>query len=290
MRVPDDRAVARVGVIAGGGNLPFTVLDACREAGLEAFVAGLEGSVEAARYGAFLAPERCIIVKPEKIARIFSFFKKNNVSDLMVIGKIARPSVMSLRPDWAALSILVRHLNIYRKGGDDALLRALRAELERRGFYLHAVQDVVPDVLAGRGTIGTRGVEPHFYASVLTGWQAAKDHGDRDLGQSVCVKDGVVIGLEGADGTDALIAQCDGDGRALLVKTSKPQQDMSLDVPTIGPQTIEALHKNGFAGCVIEAGKTLVHDREEVARLADLYGIFVVALDESGLARMRHGG
>lgn len=268
---------ARIGIIAGGGDLAFAVIEGCLQAGNAPVVAGLAGSCDAPRLAALCPSIDVCIMRPERTGSVLDYFRRSGVRDIVLIGRIKRPSILSLRPDLTALSILLRHLPTYLKGGDDALLRALRGELEARGFMLRGVQDVLPDLVAQAGPIGGANVPEAQKADIAAGWRAAKEHGRRDLGQSVCILDGAVIAVEGKGGTDALIRSCKGQGRAILVKTSKPQQDMALDMPAIGPQTIEALHESGFAGCVVEAGATLIHDRKRVCALADRYGVFVVA-------------
>lgn len=267
----------RIGIIAGGGDLSFAVIEGCFKGGYAPVVAGLAGSCETQRLAALCPSVDVCIIRPEKTGAILSYFRRSGVREIILIGRIKRPAIFSLRPDFTAISILLKHLPTYLRGGDDALLRALRAELEARGFSLRGVQDVLPELLARPGAAGKMDVPGPLRDDVALGWRAAKEHGRRDLGQSVCVMDGTVVAVEGKGGTDALIRSCKGGGRAILVKTAKPQQDMALDMPAIGPQTVEALHAAGFAGCVVEAGATLIHDRDGVRRLADQYGLFVVA-------------
>jgi hypothetical protein len=117
---------------------------------------------------------------------------------------------------------------------------------------------------------------------IARGLSVVKALGEADVGQAVIVQQGIVLGVEASEGTDALIARCaalkrEGPG-GVLVKLAKPQQDDRFDLPTIGPETIAAAAKTGLSGIAIEAGRSLVIDRDKVRQLADEAGIFVVGL------------
>lgn len=271
-------------ILAGGGALALDIIDKfLRKKELSVFVIGLEGSVcKDALRDKGVSENNLAFVRPEKVGKILNILEAHGIQDLIMIGKISRPNVLSLRPDFTAIQILFSNLKAYCFEGDDTLLRIFKSVFASHGITLRAVHHYFPDLLAPVGLLCGRlpeGIEE----TLRKGWQASKQHGEADLGQSICIsRDGQHILKEDRKGTDALIEKA-GKQRTLfaegmLVKTFKPQQDETLDVPTIGVKTVENAYKAGFSGIVVEAGKTMLHDRERVLEKADEYGLFVVGL------------
>ena len=168
--------------------------------------------------------------------------------------------------------------------GDDGLLKAIRKTLEKEGFIVRALQDFCDKLLMPLGILGDYAPEKSNQPDISLGVRVSQDIGAKDIGQSVIVQDGKVIGVEDIDGTDALIKKCSsllkpefGDG--LLVKTCKPQQDMALDLPTIGVDTIQNAYNAGLKGVVLHAGHTLLIDPKNIAEYANKYKMFVIGID-----------
>jgi DUF1009 family protein len=213
--------------------------------------------------------------------QIINTLKSHDIHDLVLIGSIRRPTLSELRPDLRTLKFFMR-LGM-RALGDDGLLAALRHELQDEGFIVHGVQQFAGDLLAGKGTMGRHKPKHSDRDSILRGVNVAFELGRLDVGQAVVVQEGIVLGVEGIEGTDELIRRCAAykrDGRApILVKICKPGQDPDLDLPTIGPETVIIAGEAGFAGIVVHAGQSLMLEPEKVTELADRLGIFVVGIN-----------
>jgi DUF1009 family protein len=262
--------------VAGGGELPALVIQACRESGRPFFVLALEGQADPAQIGD--APHFwCRIgaaAKGEKILR------DNGTEEVVFVGKVRRPSLKELRPDWRALKVIVKAT--VRALGDDGLLRAVIREFEEGGARVVAPHEVVRDLLAAEGVYGKIQPDRQARIDIARGFAAAKAIGALDIGQAVVVQQGIVIGVEAIEGTDALIAragslQREGAG-GVLVKVPKPRQERRIDLPTIGAETVEAAAKAGLRGIAVEAGGALIINRAKVAARADALGLFVVGM------------
>lgn len=252
-------SLPKVGIIAGNGDLPDQLSSALRAQGIEPVVARLGVDFGVGQAGAIMA-----------------FFKNQSVVDLVMVGGLQRPNWLTLKVDGAGLRIVARVL--FRKLGDDGLLRVVREALEGEGFHVHGIQRYMPNLLAPEGVLG-RIVSPIDAHDLERGIAAAKEHGAKDLGQSVVMVDGNIQGFETRDGTNALMRQMASvTGCKILFKASKPQQDLDLDLPTIGRRTIDTAVQCGFSGVVVEAGRTLFLDRDYVLEEADRNGLFVIGL------------
>ena len=159
------------------------------------------------------------------------------------------------------------------------MLGALRKELETEGFNLHGVQHFSNNLLAKQGRLGKIDPLEEDWVSIEQGLRISQSIGELDIGQSIIVQDGVIIGVEAIEGTDALIERCEPllnkKRRAFLIKTCKPQQDTDLDLPTIGLKTVINAHKFGLSGIVVHAGNSLILDSKKVAQEADRLNIFI---------------
>lgn len=265
--------IKKLGIIAGKGQLPLELVQHCQARNITPYIVALSGFADEG----LVKDQHYIWVKLGQVGKIISFFKSNAVEDLVMIGAVHRPAWTEIRPDLKAVQIISRiGLSVM---GDNSLLVALKKELEREGFCLHGVQRFIPDLLCTKGPIGKYSYTKDHKDSVKLGLSASKTLGELDIGQSVVVQKNIILAVEGVEGTDALIQrsaalQKKGQG-AILVKTSKPQQDKTLDLPTIGVRTVENAHNAGFSGIILEAGNVLVPDRKAVAECADRYKMFV---------------
>lgn len=251
-----------LGLIAGSGRLPLLV---ARAAQRPVVAVGHEGETDPA-----LNPQAW--VKLGQLGRIVEVFREHGVDEAVFCGGIKKPRLFDVRPDWLGVKALAR----MRSFGDDAALRAIAAALEDEGVRIVSPLPLVPDLLAPRGPLGKRAFSDEQRADAAVGLQISRALGAQDVGQTVVVKRGVVLAVEAIEGTDACIARGGALARgALVVKAKKPQQDDRFDVPAVGPRTIDALAAAGCAGLAVEAGASLVLDREEMAAAADKAGIAV---------------
>lgn len=263
----------KIGILAGAGDLPEALMQACDQQNIETFIIAFEGQTpEALTEGR--AYKRLRLGQAEKI---LSALRAQDIHDLVLIGSIRRPSLKELMPDLKAARLFARlKLN---SGGDNDVLSALRLILEEEGFTVHGAHRFMPDLLAPVGAVGRFDITSKDKDDILRGVGVVRNLGALDVGQAAIVQDGIVLGVEGAEGTDGLIARCKNlhrKGRGgVLIKLCKPQQDEDLDLPTIGPATVEAAIEAGLRGIVVHAGKSLLVDAERVAMLADKHKIFV---------------
>jgi DUF1009 family protein len=265
-----------LGIIAGSGGLPRRVIDSCRAAGREIFVLALKGEAERATVEGV----------PHAWCRIggaatgLDLLRAHAVGELVLAGGVRRPSLVALRPDWRAAKFFARVG--YRALGDDGLLSAIVKELEREGFRVVGADQLLDEAALPEGPLGAVRPDAEALADIALGLRLARAIGALDIGQSVVVQQGLVLGVEAIEGTDGLLRRVaglrrDGPG-GVLVKTEKPRQEKRADRPTIGPQTVILAAESGLRGIAAEAGATIVIDRTEVIRLADNAGLFVVGV------------
>lgn len=269
--------IKTLGIIAGGGALPERLLRSCDQQGIESFVIALEGQTD------MKALKGCqhMVSRFGAAGTMISTLKSKNIKDIVMIGSVRRPGLKELCPDLKTAAFFAKMG--FKALGDNNLLTAIKAELEKEGFKIHAVQEFVQDILAEKGVLGSYQPQKDVLLDIEKGVAVSQEIGRMDIGQAVVVQQGIVLGVEGAEGTAELIRRCaalqrKGKG-AVLVKTCKPQQDKALDLPTIGPDTIRQCGAAGFSGIVIHAGNSLLLDPDQVAKLADQYKIFVTAIE-----------
>ena len=266
----------KLGILAGSGELPLRVIDACRAAERPVFVLALAGAANPDDFAA--VPHASVRLGAG--AEALRLLRENAVEELVMAGPVRRPTLASIRPDWRAAKFLAR-IGL-RALGDDGLLSAIIKEFELEGFRVVGVHDLLESLLAPEGQLGEISPDAQASADIMRGLEVARALGAVDVGQAVVVQQGIVLGLEAAEGTDALIERAgrlQGEGaRGVLVKTVKPGQERRVDLPTIGVTTVEACARAGLRGIAVEAGMALVIDRRAVAAAADRAGLFVVGI------------
>ncbi len=263
----------KIGLIAGQGSIPEALANRWESEGLTPVIVGLKGITDPSIFKNRIAAEFSI----GQAGHILHFFKSHGVTKLVMVGALRRPNFWRLRTDFVGLGIVARLL--LRQMGDDSLLRFIRREIEKFGIQVMGLHDYMPELLCPSGVL-TKTIPTAEDLEIITkGFAAAKQHGADDKGQSIVVHASGLCGVEGRDGTNALIASCAGQVGAILVKVSKPQQDMALDMPTIGVSTVENILKSGFKGIAVEAGKTIIVNQDMVVGLCDEHGLFLVGFE-----------
>jgi UDP-2,3-diacylglucosamine hydrolase len=273
-------ASTRLGIVAGGGDVPGRLMAECRATGREVYVLALTGHADAARFPA--TPDAWIRIG--QAGRGIRLLRAAGVRDLVVVGGVRRPTLLELRPDLRTALFMARIGRRYF--ADGALLSAVTAELEKEGFRIVAPEELLDDMLVRERLYGSAAPDAAGHADIALGIAAARDIGRRDIGQAAVVQRGRVLGVEDSEGTDALIRRCAAASRAgpggILVKVSKPGQERRIDLPTIGVATVETAAESGLRGIAVEAGGALIVDAEAVARAADQFGIFVIGVAVPG--------
>ncbi len=267
----------KLGVIAGGGPLPRGVVERCQASGRPVFVVAIEGYTE---------PATCVGVphvwlKLGAVGALLKALKAERCVDVVMIGPIARPSLSALKLDLRGIGLLAK-IGKAAAQGDNALLAIVVGELEREGFNVVGADDLLDDATTPKGVLGKIAPDEIARRDIDIGCRAARQLGIADIGQAVIVQQGVVLGVEAIEGTDALIERCgrlrrDGPG-GVLVKMKKPGQEARADLPTIGRRTIEGLAAAGLRGVALEAGGSLIVDRAGVIDEADRRGVFVIGV------------
>jgi len=266
-----------IAVVAGGGSLPGTLARALREAGRKVFVVAFKGITEPTTIDGF--PH--MWTRMGAGGAIIRRLRTEGIGELVFAGPVKRPSLLELMPDWRT-AVFLTHVGM-RALGDDGLLRAVAAELEEReGFRLRGYHEFIGEDVAPAGPIGRHTPDERAEHDIARGIEVARGVGRLDVGQGAVVQQGIVLAVEAVEGTDAMLERCRDLARpgpgGVLVKTSKPQQDRRLDLPTIGATTVENAHKAGLRGIAIEAGGGLIIDRRATAEAADRLGLFVVGV------------
>lgn len=265
----------KLGIIAGGTELPRIIAENCLAQGRPFFVLALEDACDAATTEGL--PHSW--ARLGAIGKAITALRHEGVEELVMAGKVQRPRLAALRPDLKATRLLSR-LGSNLLKGDDELLRTIIEFLEEEGFRVVGVDAVVEGLLAPEGLLGSHYPDKRAQADIEYGAHIARGIGELDIGQSVVVQNHQVLGIEAIEGTAELIRRCgyfktDEKG-GVLVKLKKPSQERRADLPTIGVATIEQLHAAGFAGIAVEAGSTLMIDRRGIINRANELGIFVV--------------
>ena len=268
----------KLGIIAGGGSIPKKLIEFCKKNKRDYFVLAIEGNADKNLIDDSV-PHQWIRIGQAGTG--FKRFHDEKVQDVVMIGTIRRPGFFDLMPDLRTTAFFAK---ISMKSlGDDGILRALVKEIESEGMAVKGVHEVLPEILVKKGILGKYKPDKQAEADIRRGIEVALELGKLDVGQAVIVQQGLVLGVEGIEGTDELIRRC-GDYRrkgegGVLVKLRKPQQDMRIDLPTIGPRSVARAKESGLRGIALHAGNGLIVDEDEVIRQADKEGLFVIGVD-----------
>ena len=224
-----------------------------------------------------------------KLGAAIRYFRRHGVVQATMAGKFHKVVLfqkfawLKHIPDWQGVCTFYPHwVSKTKDRKDDTLLGAIVDAYAKQGIHFSPATQFVPELLVKPGNLTGRRPSDSQWKDIEFGWRLAKAMGQLDVGQSVAVKGRAVLAVEAVEGTDECIRRAGGlcpQGGFTVVKVAKPQQDMRFDVPTIGIGTIETLVQAGARCLAIEAEKTIVLDRDEVARHADRHKLVVVAID-----------
>lgn len=266
----------KLGVLAGSGDLPRRLVQMCRDAGRAVFVLAFEGQTDRET----TVDVEHAWVRLGSTSSILKILRQAGVTDLVMVGPMTRPKIRDLRLDFLSVKLLAKAGASVL--GDDGLLSAIAGVFETEGFHVLGVDDLLGGMLASAGVYGRHSPDARAEQDIARGIEVARAIGARDVGQAAVVQDGVILGVEGADGTDRLLERCAelhrGGPGGVLVKVRKPQQDLRVDLPTIGVRTVDRAAAAGLRGIAVQAGGALVVDRPAVVSAADAGGLFVVGV------------
>lgn len=270
----------KLGIVAGRGELPLMLIKACQEQNRPFHVLALKDHADPELY----APDLPISwIRLGDVGKGLRIAHDNKIEEIVMIGAVRRPSFSQIRPDWRGVKFFAKAG--LKALGDDGILKAAIDELEKEGFTVIGADSILKDSMSTLGLYGKVKPDKQALKDIAKGYQVAKVLGQADVGQSVVVADGLVLGVEAIEGTDALIMRSGALARSevkpVLVKVKKPKQETRADLPTIGTQTVINAFSAGFAGIAVEAGSAFVVDRSAVIKKADELGIFVLGIDET---------
>jgi UDP-2,3-diacylglucosamine hydrolase len=275
----------RIGMLAGWGRYPVVIAEALRRQGYETYCLGVVDHADPALAGV------CRDFQWSGLAKFggaIRYFKRHGVTEATMAGKIFKTRLFQRfawfrhLPDLRTIRMFLPHFWTRQKDcRDDTLLTRITDEFAAEGIRFAPATDFAPELLVPPGPLTRRGPDAGQEKDIAFGFRAAKELGRLDIGQSVAVKNETVLAVEAVEGTDECIRRagtlCKAGGFT-VVKVAKPQQDMRFDVPTIGLNTLQTMAEAGAAVLAVEAGKTILLDREEVLEFAERRKIAIVAI------------
>ena len=270
----------KLGILAGSGGLPRRLASAAQRSGREVFLVCFKDQTD---------EETCkdlphVWTRLGAVGAILERLHQEGVEEIVLAGPIKRPGISSLLPDKRAREALARAGKA--AFGDDGILKAIVRELEEReGFRVCGIDDFMTELSARGGLYGKHEPDEQAREDIERGVAVARALGALDVGQSVVVQQGLVLGVEAIEGTDQLLSRVGklrrpGPG-GVLVKLVKPQQERRADLPTIGPRTVKAAASAGLRGIAFQAGGALIVDEQECVERADKAGLFLIGLERS---------
>ncbi|HRO33628.1 MAG TPA: UDP-2,3-diacylglucosamine diphosphatase LpxI [Brevundimonas sp.] len=269
----------RLGLIAGGGDLPLAIARRCEAEGRPVFVIRLAGFADAhlnrwpgADFGM------------AEIGGILKALKAQDCGSVCLAGNVSRPDFKTLKPDLKGASLLPGIVAAATKG-DDALLRKILSVFEAEGFAVEGADDILGGDMLPPGALGRLAPTLEQIADLKKALHVAEKAGELDIGQGAVVVDGLVLAVEAQEGTDAMLSRVaglpadlrggPGAPKGALGKAPKPIQDLRVDMPVIGARTIELAATAGLAGVGGQAGRLILIDRAAIIAAADRLGLFV---------------
>ncbi|MBN9039940.1 MAG: hypothetical protein BGP05_21465 [Rhizobiales bacterium 62-47] len=272
-----------VGLVAGGGALPFAVADSLAARGVTPVLFALKGFCDPVQVARF----RHHWIALGQLGRLARLARAERCRDLTFIGTLVRPSLSEIRLDWGTLRVLHNVLAAFR-GGDDHLLSSIGGVLEREGFRLVGIKELAPELLMPVGCLTRSAPDAAALADIAKGRELLRALSPFDIGQGVVVIDGHVVAVEDIEGTDALLARVarlrgegrlrSREGRGVLIKAPKSNQDLRFDLPTTGVRTVEGIVAAKLGGIATIAGHTIAADAQAMIDAADRAGVFVTGL------------
>jgi UDP-2,3-diacylglucosamine hydrolase len=270
----------RIGLIAGGGQFPLLFAKKAAQKGITVVGAGFFSETD---------PDLAEEVDPfqwlylGQVSKLVKFFKHHDVHQAVMLGTICKTNIFTdIRPDLKALAFIAKTGYSH----DNTILSAFADLMQELGIEIKPSTFLLPELVSPAGCWTRRSLDRAEKKDAYQGWKVAKAIGRLDIGQCIVISNGTVLAVEAIEGTDAAIARggllAKGIG-AVVVKLSKPQQDLRFDLPSSGCDTIRTMVKAGATVLILEAGKSLAFDRQQMIDLADRHNIAIAALTDDDI-------
>ena len=265
-----------LGIIAGSGNLPISIIKECENKNIKPFIVLIKDFAKETDYNKFSH----IILNFGDVGKAIAFFRKNKVKNIVFAGAVKKPNIKTIWPDLKGFFLLIKLLKC-KVFGDDTILQTAIKFLEKEGFEIIPVDQIVTDIKISAGIAGKINLQNKDYLNDIDlGIKVLKHISDLDIGQSVVIQNGIVMGIECIEGTQKLIERCGhlkytSGRKPILVKIKKTKQTNKIDLPSIGEDTIIQLKKAGFAGVAIDYENGLIINKDATIELANKNKIFI---------------
>ena len=275
----DIKKLERIGLVAGSGDLPLLILEECRQKKIEPFVVLIRDFAKEGDYKDF----NHITINFGDIGKALSFFRKNNVKSLVFAGAVKKPNLKKIWPDLKGFSLLFKLLKC-KIFGDNTILQTVIDFLEKQGFEVLPVDNILESAKISEGIAGKIDLPNKDYEKDIDlGVKLLKHISDFDIGQSVVIQNGMVVGIECLEGTKELINRCgqikyNVERKPILVKIKKTNQTRKADLPSIGEDTIRQVKEAGFAGIAIDFENTILINKKEIIKIANENGLFIIGI------------
>lgn len=265
-----------IGLIAGGGQFPLLIADAAKQQGIEIVAVAHLDETDPKLSDRV---DQIVWIRLGQLGQLIKAFKKRGVRDALMAGTITKRRMFeNIRPDIKGLAIMSKLAFFH----DDDILRAVASEFAKEGITILSSTQFLPELIAPEGCLTARHPNRAEKDDIRFGWKMAKALGRLDIGQCVVVKKKTVLAVEAIDGTDATILRGGSlaQEKAVVVKVSKPGQDLRFDVPCVGLETIRNLSRVKGSVLAVEAGSTLLFDKAEMIAEADRKQIAIVSVSD----------
>ena len=267
----------KLGLIAGNGDLPHAVAVEARSKGYEVIAIGLESLAEST-LASVVSEMQWINVG--KLGEIIGYLKKSGVKEAVMAGKVPKTLLYKgkITPDLRAVKLLLT----LKDKSDDSILFGIAKELKKDGISLLNTTDFTTSILTPEGVLTTDSPTEHEWKDIAFGWNIAKEMGRLDIGQTVIIRNQAVMAIEAIEGTDEAIRRGGALAGAgtVVIKVSKPHQDMRFDVPVVGPDTLKAMISVQARVLALEARKSILLERQQISREAQEAGISIVGISD----------
>lgn len=268
----------KIGIICGGGIYPLLIARGCQEAHIETYLLFVDGHVDKNLQWPDFQFQN---FRLGEIARVLDFLKKNKITDIIFAGNIKRPSIFQICPDVEGIKWLTKIGSKFLRG-DDELLRCIAQQFEQNGFNVLDGRRFLKNISQNEGVLTDVIPSELDNADIKRGVEILTALSRCDVGQSVIVYNGIVLGIEACEGTEMLIKRCselkDTQKGGVLIKISKNGQDNRFDMPVIGVNTVKQVKDANLAGIAIEGANCIILENQDVIKIANQLGVFLTSI------------